>query len=144
MENKAHVKIFLVDDDLFCLSIYRQHLNNLGYENISTFDNGISCVNSLSQQPQVIFLDHSMEGVTGLEVLKKIKSFSPDIYVIFISGQEDAETAISSLRYGAFDYIIKGETDLHHIKKVLERIGGIKEVLKDAKPKFAGRQMSSI
>lgn len=129
MEPNATFKIFVVDDDLFSLSVYEQHLRNLGYTDIQTFDNGTNCLNHLTQNPDVIFLDHGMEILNGVEVLKKIKRFNPDIYVVFISGQEDVQTAVNSLKYGAFDYIVKGNNDVARIEQVMGKIGEVRALL---------------
>jgi DNA-binding NtrC family response regulator len=92
----------------------------------------VDCVNNLTLQPDVIFLDYSMELFNGLEVLKKIKRFNPDIYVVFLSGQENIETAVSSLKYGAFDYIVKGEGAQEKITNTLLKIDQVKKLV--AKP----------
>jgi DNA-binding NtrC family response regulator len=136
MELLSPCKIFVVDDDPFSLQIYNQLLINLGYMDVKTFDNGTACLEALTEQPAIIFLDHSMEIMNGIEVLKKIKRFNPDIYVIFISGQEDVETAVKSLKYGAFDYIVKGNNDRDRIEKVLLKVANVKELLKKRKRGF--------
>ena len=127
-------KIFLVDDDLFSLNLYRQHIRNLGYQDITTFENGTTCLNQLNQNPEVIFLDHNMDVLNGFELLKKIKRFNPNTYVVMVSGQEKLQTAVDALRYGAFDYIIKGDHETDKMSKVLQRITQVEEMLKKSKP----------
>jgi len=133
MELNHALKIFIVDDDLFTLALYQQQLTNLGYQDITVHENGASCLNDLVLQPDVIFLDHGMDGMNGVEVLKKIKRFNPDAYVVFISGQDDVQTAVNSLKYGAFDYIVKGDSDVIRIEKVLEKIQAVQSMLKKSK-----------
>ena len=122
MEQCEGLKIFVVDDDLFCLNIYEQHLFNLGYGNVAIFNNGIACLNSLVLKPDVVLLNHRMDILDGLEVLKKIKQTNPGIYVIFISGEGDAETTNKAFRYGAFDFIVKGDDDAQRIKTIMSKI----------------------
>ena len=111
METNTELKIFVVDDDPFSLTMYEHHLRNLGYTNVTAFENGTACLNNLTKQPDLIFLDHQMEILNGVDVLKKIKRFNPNTFVVFISAQDDVQTAVNSLKYGAFDYIIKGYND---------------------------------
>lgn len=144
METNNAFKIFLVDDDAFCLNVFQQHLNNIGHSDVSTFDSGSACLNELTRQPDIIFLDHGMDIITGLEVLKKIKRFNPDIYVVFISGQENIETAVSALKFGAFDYIVKGDKMLDGITKVIDKIIEVKELLKMKNPNFIRKFLSLI
>lgn len=133
-KQKITDKLFVVDDDPMIANMYEQHLYNLGYENVSLFDNGQDCINQLILEPQVIFLDYQMDYLNGLDVLKKIKRFNPDIYVVVISAQEEMEVAINSLKYGAFDYIIKGKSDLTKIEEVLTRIKEMKQQLNYREP----------
>jgi DNA-binding NtrC family response regulator len=136
METANSLKIFLVDDDQFSLGIYEQYIRNLGYNDLQIFDNGTSCLNKLTDQPDVIFLDHGMDILNGIEVLKKIKRFNPNIFVVFVSGQEDIQTAVNSLKYGAFDYIVKGQNDIDRFQKVLNKILEVRELLMKKEKNF--------
>lgn len=126
-------KIFVVDDDIFTSAIFKQHLQNLGYDDITCFSSGTLCLNHLQERPDIILLDHEMGDLTGFDVLIKIKRFDPNIYVVMVSGQEDMMTAIDSLKYGAFDYIIKGDDTTYKITKVMERIGEIHRLIQKKK-----------
>lgn len=119
---KKLFKVFLVDDDIFSLNIYRQELENIGIKDISLFLNGRICLNNLHLKPKVIFMDHDMDEMTGFEVLKKIKRVDPSIYIIIVSAQENMKIAVDSLKHGAFDYLIKGDNEAEKMKQVLERI----------------------
>lgn len=140
MEKSA--KIFIVDDDLFTLNLYRQTIENLGFENISLFLNGTICLNSLNQKPTLIFLDHNMDDLTGFEVLKKIKRYDPNIYVVIVSAQENMNIAIDALKYGAFDYIIKDDTVEDKMKLVIKKIEMVEEQLKKSNPTFIQKLLS--
>lgn len=144
MEKKTNARIFLVDDDPFCLSLYQQHLSNLGYQQVSVFNNGSDCLNSLVSEPDIIFLDHRMETMNGLEVLKKIKRVNPDIYVVILSSQDNISTAVSSLKYGAFDYIVKGDEEFENISKVLNKIHDIKQLLNQKNPGLVKRLLANF
>jgi len=137
-------KIFIVDDDQMTSNIYAQSLNNLGYKDVTLYDNGQACLNALIDEPSIIFLDHQMDNLTGMEVLQKVKRFDPNIYVVFISGQEAISTAVQALKMGAFDYIIKGENDIKAIEKVLIKIKNVNEMLTKKEPGFFRRAISLL
>jgi DNA-binding NtrC family response regulator len=137
-------KIFIVDDDQLTSNIYAQHLKNLGYVDVSIFDNGQDCLNALIEEPTVILLDHYMNNLTGMEVLQKVKRFDPNIYVVFISGQEDISTAVEALKFGAFDYIIKGQDDIRSIEKVMIKIKNVNEMLNQKEPSFLQKIISLV
>jgi polysaccharide export outer membrane protein len=122
MEKAPLNKVFIVDDDNFNLSWYAKHVSDLGRYAVSIFDNGHELLSALIDKPHIIFLDHNLGVMTGIELLKRIKRFDPSIVVIFISGQDDMQTALNALKFGAFDYIIKGSGDLERITNVLLRV----------------------
>ncbi|MFZ4056693.1 MAG: response regulator [Ferruginibacter sp.] len=129
MPNIRTSKIFVVDDDVFSLHIYGQYLNNLGCEDVMLFQSGEDCLSRIIEQPDIILVDYRMPPMDGLELLQKIKVANPDIYVVFILAFDDIETAVRSLKEGAFDYIIKGEFEAQHLKKVLDKIFHVKKML---------------
>lgn len=142
MENQNQLKFFIVDDDMFCANVYEQYLKNINYSDITHYNNGNDCLNNLHQNPDIIFLDHNMEGLTGFEVLKKIKRFNPNIYVVIVSAQENIKTAVDALKYGAFDYIIKDTKVLDNMQNVISKIIKVKDELKKANPNFIQKLLS--
>jgi DNA-binding NtrC family response regulator len=142
MENSAQLKFFIVDDDIFCANLHEHYLLNLNYTDITYFSNGNDCLNNLDQRPDVIFLDHNMEDITGFEVLKKIKRLNPNIYVVMISGQENIKTAVDALKYGAFDYIVKDNMVSEKMNLIISKIIKVKEELKKSNPTVIRRFLS--
>jgi DNA-binding NtrC family response regulator len=130
MKSNESMSIFLVDDDRFCLEMYKQVLSNLGYKNATCFENSSDCLNSIMLQPDVIFLDYHMDNLNGIDILKKIKRFNPNIIVLFISGQEDLQVAVNALKYGAFDYIVKKDFNEVRIGNAMDKIIVFKDMLK--------------
>ena len=128
---KKHImksaKIFLVDDDLSNLNLYRQGINDLGYKCLSLFLNGTICLSNLHLKPNIVFLSYRNGEILDLDILKKIKRYDTDIYVIVISSQENIEVASETLKYGAFDYIVKGSDEISKMKNVIERIWAIEK-----------------
>ena len=122
MSSAKNLKFFIVDDDPFYRMLYNQHLLNLGFRNNVLMDNGEDCLNRLHMQPDIIFLDYNMPPSNGIDILQKIKKSNPNIYILLISGQNDIKVAVSALKYGAEDYIVKGEEDLDMISGVLNKI----------------------
>ena len=100
-------RIFIVDNDLFSLTINKQVLKNLGCTDVTKFDNEIDFFRKLHEQPRVVLLDYRTNPQKGLDVLKAIKELQSEIYVVFITGPSGVIEALYSLNYGAFEYIIK-------------------------------------
>lgn len=129
MSNSHTLKIFIVDDDMFCRELYQKHLRNIGIDDISAFESGEECLKHLYIKPDVIFIDYNMIPYNGIELMKRIRAINPDIQLLLISGQKDIKVAVQALRNGAFDYIIKGDKDLEMITYATSRLRTIVKII---------------
>ena len=134
MEQNRQLKISIIDDDVITLEKTKHILAGIGFTEITTFESGLKFLDCLTENPQVVFLDHNMEEMTGFEVLKKIKRFDPDIYVVMHSSQQNMNVALDSLKHGAFDYVIKGAGDETKIQHVMKRIIDFQTILEKQRP----------
>jgi diguanylate cyclase (GGDEF)-like protein len=78
----------------------------------------------------LVISDIDMGRMSGLELVPRVHSLSPDTVVVMISGNQDIEFAIQALRVGAFDYITK-PIDLRHVEASVERALKHSELLKE-------------
>lgn len=140
--NLQQKKIFIVDDDKLASELYKWNLNQKGYNNTSVFNDGITALKYLVEDPAIVFLDYQMDTLNGFELLTKIKRFNPNILVVMISGQDDMKVAINSLKYGAFDYIIKDENELSKIDEVMDRINFYFTEIENDKPSLVKKVIS--
>ena len=119
--------IFIVDDEELILKSTKRILKKQGYEDVRIFNNGQDCVNALNQDPFLILLDYQMYDLNGFDVLRKIKRYNPNTYVIIMSGQSDIANAVDTLKFGAFDYIVKGDNDTAKLQMNFDRIFKLEE-----------------
>jgi DNA-binding NtrC family response regulator len=136
MKNPNSLKIFILEDDTWYGSMLHHYLSlNPDYE-VKRFENSAEFFNNLHENPDVVTLDYSLPDMAGDEVLKKIKEAHPGIQVVVISGQEDVATAISLLKNGAFDYIVKDDDTKDRIWNTLlhlKEINGLRQEVEDLK-----------
>ena len=82
---------------------------------------GEQAVRLVEQQPvDVVLLDLRMPGLSGIQVLEKIKALNPAIEVIVVTGYASYETVLEGLRLHAFDYIPK-PFSIPHLRDVVKR-----------------------
>jgi len=116
-DNRPH--ILIVDDEIGPRESLKMILNPI--YNVHVAERGAQAVEMLEKFPvELVTLDLKMPGMTGINVLEKIKQRDPDIEAIIITGYGSLDTAIEGLRLGAFDYIAK-PFDVHHILSLVER-----------------------
>ncbi|MEW6616455.1 MAG: response regulator [Thermodesulfobacteriota bacterium] len=104
MQDEAN--ILIVDDELGPRESLKMILKPIS--NVYTAENGEEALEFIKQKPvNLVTLDLKMPGIPGIEVLKEIKGYNPDIEVIIITGYGSLNTAVEALKYGALDYINK-------------------------------------
>lgn len=118
----ALMKIFLVEDNELYAKATKHHLSLNPDNQVEHFVTGKSCLEKLYLQPDCILLDYSLPDLSGIDVLKKVKSSQPDLPVVIVSGQEDVATAIDLLKEGAYDYIVKDENSKERIWKTINNL----------------------
>jgi putative nucleotidyltransferase with HDIG domain len=69
---------------------------------------------------ELVISDITMPGMSGLDMIPKVKAISPNTVVVMISGMQTVESAIGALRLGAFDYVMK-PFDLRQVEAVVKR-----------------------
>ena len=104
---KTTASILLVDDDSAFRHVMSGELRRLGYE-VATAGSGEEAVARMErQEPEIVLLDLRLPGMDGLATLKAIRTRNPSIEVIMLTGHGSIDTAIESIREGAFDYVTK-------------------------------------
>ncbi len=104
---KNHYPILLVDDEEIILATVGRDLKNDGFD-VTLCSSGVEAVKQMQAvNYDIVLTDLMMEGISGLEVLKKAKEINPDMMVMVITGFGSLASAIDALRLGAADYMLK-------------------------------------
>ena len=119
--------IFLVDDEPIQNEMLKDYLSERFVYDIKTFDNGEDAIKQMHQNPEIVVLDyhlnsHRSDAKNGVEVLKTIKDKYPEVQVIMLSGQDKLDIAVDSMKYGAYDYVVKGETAFSRMENVMNNV----------------------
>ena len=100
-------KILVVDDDALSRSYVSEALARNGYVVESAEDGHKAVTMTLNCRYDIVFLDLKMPGMSGLEVLKKIKKHTKETIVVIMTAFGSIESAVEAMRRGAYDYVIK-------------------------------------
>ena len=121
------ISVFLVDDDdLFLKSLEHYLLHTLKLHiQIRSFKTAEECISQLDEETSIIVLDYLLnttnpKAMNGLMALREIKSLFPMTKVIILSGHEDMTLAIETIKYGAYDYVVKNENTFIKIRQLLK------------------------
>jgi len=100
-------KILIVEDDDKMLGLLRKVLARHGFS-VTTCTRGWEALEKAGQDVyDLVISDIRMPGMTGLDLLKSIRSLSPDTYVILMTAFGSVDSAVASMKQGAYDYITK-------------------------------------
>jgi DNA-binding NtrC family response regulator len=97
----------LADDDEAFRTVMAGELRRLSLEVVAAACGADEKARAVALQPQVVLLDLRLPDMNGLEVLKFIAEAVPGCAVIMLTGHGSIDTAIESIRLGAFDYVAK-------------------------------------
>jgi DNA-binding NtrC family response regulator len=123
-QSQTGIWILIVDDEEDTLDACTQALTKEGYH-IDTTSRAQDALEKIaSKNYMVVVADIKMPGMDGIELLRRIKEMSSQVEVIMITGYATIETAVKSMKEGAYDYLPKPFTpeELRMlVKKALEK-----------------------
>lgn len=113
-------KIIVIDDEQGICDLLKRIFESEGYE-IKTETDPLKGIQLAEEDnPDCVLLDIKMPAMDGIDVLSKIKDYNKNIGVIMITGYGNIESAMESMKLGAYDYITK-PFDIDFIKNLVKR-----------------------
>jgi len=104
---KSSTQILVIDDEAHNRQALTLLLSHSGYQ-VQSAVTGEEALEIMEKSPfEIIITDLFLPGVSGIDILKRVKEDSPYTSVILITGNASAETEVEAMKEGAFDYITK-------------------------------------
>ncbi|MFI5304718.1 MAG: sigma-54-dependent transcriptional regulator [Nitrospiria bacterium] len=138
-------RILVVDDEPNMRALFNKILGKEGYR-VETASSAEEAVKFLDrEQADLVISDLKMEGMDGIQLLKKVKEGSPDTPVILLTAFGTIDSAVAAMKEGAFDYltkpvnndevilVVKKALENYHLKREVEQLRDKVEVNKDFK-----------
>lgn len=115
------ISILIVDDDVNYRNIITGYLINEGYDTIFT-SSGEEAIAKLEQNYfHIIISDLKLPGMSGIDLLKTIKSKTKESEVIILTAYGSIDSAVNALKIGAYDYLVK-PLSLEELSLVVKRL----------------------
>lgn len=126
------IKILILDDEKGICGHLEQFFDYRGYK-VFAATNGKDALSIIKKEkPQILLLDIRMEGISGLDVLKKAKEDNSNVRAIMITAMDDEETKRQAKELGADEYLTK-PFSYDMLENLIIRI--VNEVLKSEETK---------
>jgi DNA-binding NtrC family response regulator len=124
--------ILIIDDDESMRIACLQTLGEAGYR-VQAIDNGFAALERVNRESfDVVLLDLKMQGISGMEILERLKKQDPGIAVIVISGHATIDSALQAGRLGAFSFLSKPFTPEALISTVKKAADSKRHALEDS------------
>ena len=117
-------RILIIDDDPNLRKTLTDILRIKGYETLTAEDGEKGLAVLRENRVNLVLVDLGLPDIPGLEVLARIKAYSPLTGAIVLTGQATIDSAVEATNRGAFSYLVKPyEIDqlINHIKRALEK-----------------------
>lgn len=129
MSVDKNLLIYVVEDNKMYNRMVTEFLKKQGFKNVKSFFCGKDCIKAVKggESPDIVVQDYHLDDLTGIDVLINVKKFSKTSEFIFLTANENMEVAVNSIKYGAYDYIIK-DNDMA-FQKVAHKIEKISKLI---------------
>lgn len=124
------MKILIIDDEKNICSAIKGILEDEGYDCDYSLNYADGFRKLQENKFDVLFLDIWLPDIDGIEGLKEIKRYFPEIEVIMISGHGTIETAVDTIRYGAYDFLEK-PLSLERIVMIIKHLDDKASLMQD-------------
>lgn len=112
--------VLIVDDERTLARAVKAFLGEAGYEAEVAGDGERALELLPTLRPDVVFADVRLPGMSGIDLLRRIREFDPAISVIIMTAYGTIEGAVEAVKLGAFDYM-KKPVDLEELKLLADR-----------------------
>jgi two-component system phosphate regulon response regulator PhoB len=129
--------LLLVEDDRALADLLTWHFEREGYDIVRTADGEEALVLAQERTPDLVILDWMIEGVTGIEVCRRLRrrASTARVPIIMLTARGEESDRIRGLETGADDYVTKPFSP----RELLARVGA---VLRRVRPALAGEQLA--
>ena len=113
--------ILVVDDEENSRNGLLRILSKFNYD-VLTAETGVEALKCLQKKPcDVILTDMRMPGMSGIDLLKKVKELLPEIGVIIFTAYGEVDSYLEAMNLGAFEYLNK-PVKVDELKKVIAKV----------------------
>ena len=114
-------RVLVVDDSSLARKFVKKALAGRGYE-VEVADGGEEALAKVRRWgPEVVVTDLHMPGMDGVQLLKQVRDAEPTVPVIVLSADATLQTALETIRAGAFDFVQKEAADLWPLQAAVDR-----------------------
>ena len=132
-----NLKITIIEDNHQMSEMLRDYITTkFPSAEVTIYNNGEEALNGIITAQDIIVLDYHLDSenakaINGIQVLMKLKERYSNTPVVFLSSQDRADISANTIKYGAYDYIVKNEAAFSRLEIIINNIIGHSDVKKN-------------
>lgn len=122
-------RLLVVDDEKSICSTIEAAMKSVGHF-VEVADSGeLALALMRKQAPEILLTDLRMDGMSGLDLLGKVREYFPSVTVVIMTAYGTIDTAVAAMRNGAYDYLVKPFTpeQLEHLIQKIEEFRKLRD-----------------
>jgi DNA-binding NtrC family response regulator len=133
MQNKKNPLIFVVEDNHIYNKLVVSYLKTHKFTRVESYLTGEEALENMHKNPDIVIQDYLLDGMSGIDVLIKAKKIHPLVEFIFLSGNDSIDIAVNTMKYGAYNYIVKDQMALQKLVEMIQKINSAVELVQTKK-----------
>ena len=115
-------KVFVIEDDAIFGAVIQRALEMDGKSIVTLLKSGEEFFDRLHEKPDIVTIDHSLPGKSGMDVLKAIRNYDSELPAIYFSGAISPEVVVEAYESGVSGYIIKNENAISKLQRYIREL----------------------
>jgi DNA-binding NtrC family response regulator len=122
--------IFVVENNKIYNHLVSEYLKKHNFSRVRSIFSGEECIQVIEKGeiPDIIIQDYLLEEMNGIDVLRKVKKKSPRTDFLFLTSNENMDVAVNTIKFGAYDYIVKDKLALEKVVFKINKIIQLKKL----------------
>lgn len=115
--------VLVIEDQESIAELEKRYLEKAGFrvKTASTAQEGLEIIGG-EEPPDLLIIDYRLPDISGIEILKKIKEMGKNIPSVIVTGGGDEEVAVTAMKLGALDYIVKDTESVKHLANTCSEV----------------------
>lgn len=132
MTDENEYLIFIVENNKIYNHLVTEYLKKHKFSRVRSIFSGEECIQVIEKGeiPDIVIQDYLLEEMNGIDVLRKVKKKNPGTDFLFLTSNENMDVAVNTIKFGAYDYIVKDKLALEKVVYKLNKIIQMKKLQK--------------
>ncbi|MCU0449321.1 MAG: response regulator [Bernardetiaceae bacterium] len=112
-------KLFVIEDNRTEGMLLHLALSGIDELEVRIFPSANEMLGHLDEQPDICVVDLNLPDMPGMELIRRVKEYDPQIHLVVVSAQRDVDVIAEAQAEGIYNYLVKSEVCLTYLHRVV-------------------------